>query len=188
MLKTLIAAAAIALSPLAAQAAMIEGQLDIVGVVNVQTSTYEAGGNLDFDQDAPGNRVNFVTGDFADYVSVLDVPTLFDLNFTAPETVYSVGGFVFQALSFFDFDNTFPGRGFAASGTITGNGFDATPGLLTFSTQTTNSSILQASFSSTTTPVAAAIPLPASALMLLTAFGGLGGAAGLMRRRKSRAA
>jgi hypothetical protein len=180
-LKTLIGAAAMAAAlPIAADAAMLNGQLDITGVVNVQTSEFEPGGALDFDQGNIGNFVVIADGDFAPFVSVLDVPTLFDLVFAAPQDVWSVGGFTFQATSFFDFDNDFPGRGFAANGILTGNGFDPTPGMLTLSTQSNNATQTMASFSSTTT--ATPIPLPASVLLLLGALGGMGV---LSRRGKS---
>jgi hypothetical protein len=176
-LRTLIAAAAVALTgammtAAPASAATINGQLDVGGVVNVQSSNFEPGGNLDFDQGNIMNEVVIATGDFATFVSPGDAATLFDLAFSAPEDVYTVGGFTFRATSYFDFDNAFPGRSFAANGVLTGNGFDATQGLLTLSTQSNNAGQTVASFSSTTTTNV--IPLPASVLMLLAALGGLG--------------
>lgn len=150
-----------------AQAAMIDGQLDITGVVNVQTSDFMPGGALDFE----GNgNVIIATGDFAGLLG--SSASLFDLAFSAPELVYSVGGFSFTAIGYFGFDNDLPGRGFAANGVLTAVGYDDTPGLLTLSTQSNNSDQLMASFSSSTT--ATPVPLPASALLLLGALGGLG--------------
>lgn len=166
-LKMLIGAAAIAALPLAAEAVMISGQLDITGIVNVQNSSFVPGGFLDFEGDG---TVVIATDDFSGLFGA--TATLFDLDFVAPEDVYTVGGFTFEATSFFDFDSAIPGRAFSASGVITGNGFDATPGLLRLSTQSTSPTQLIASFSSTTT--ATPIPLPASVLMLMAALGGLG--------------
>lgn len=185
-LKTVIGAGAIALggacvSVAPAQAVMINGQLDITGIVNVQTSDFMPGGALDFDQGSPENLVVIATGDFSS-IPLNTSPTLFDLTFVAPEDVYSVGGFTFTANEYFDFDNAFPGRGFAANGTISGNGFDDTDGLFTLSTQSNTPDQVQASFSSSTT--AMPIPLPASVLMLLAALGGLG----VVSRRRSAAA
>lgn len=176
-LKALVGAAAVALSGATltvapAEAVQISGQLDITGIVNVQTSDFAPGGTLDFDQANLANIVALVTDDFAAFTSVGTAPTLFDLAFNGPGTVYTVGGFTFAADTFFDFDNAFPGRGFAANGTVSGNGFDDTPGLLTLSTQSNNANQIMASFSSTTTTTP--IPLPASVLMLLAALGGLG--------------
>jgi hypothetical protein len=173
-LKALVGAVALALggatmSVAPAEAVQIRGQLDITGVVNVQTSDFAPGGALDFDQGNAFNQVVIATGDFSS-IALGTSPTLFDLDFTAPETVYTVDGFTFTATSFFDFDNAFPGRGFAANGILSGAGFDDTPGVLAFSTQATSSGQVLASFSSSTT----AIPLPASVLMLLAALGGLG--------------
>lgn len=170
------------LSAAPAQAVMINGQLDIIGIVNVQSSIFAPGGTLDFDQASPANIVAFATDDFASFVSVGMTPTLFDLTFTGPVSVYSIGGFTFTANSFFDFDNASPGRGFAANGILSGNGFGATPGLLTLSTQSNSGSQIKASFSSTTT--ATPVPVPASVLMLLSALGGLG----LFSRRRRTAA
>ena len=176
-LKSFIVAMAFALGGAAAsvgqaQAATISygSQLDITGIVNVQSSTFAPGGNLDFDQGNPLTFVVISTGDFAPFVSPGATPTLFDLDFTPSEPVWSVGGFTFTANSYAAFDNAFPLRGFEAFGTITGNGFDPTPGMFALTTQGLSGDQLQASFSSSTI----AIPLPASVFMLLAALGGLG--------------
>ena len=178
--KALIGAAVVALgvslTAVPAQAVMINGQLDIVGTVNVQTSDFQPGGSLDFN----GNGLVLISiGDFAGFVSVGDTATLFDLTFTPAELVYTVGGFSFTANSYFDFDNVIPGRGFASNGILSGNGFDPTPGLLTLTTQSNNVNQMQASFSSSTT-----VPAPATVLLLLTGLGVLG----FVSRRRSAAA
>ena len=146
--KALIGAAVVALgvslTAAPAHAVMIDGQLDIVGIVDVQASDFQLGGVLDF----VGNGTVIISlGDFAAFVSAGDTATLNDLTFTPPEDVYTVGGFTFTANSYFDFDNVIPGRGFASNGILTGNGFDPTPGLLTLTTQSNNVNQLIASFS-----------------------------------------
>ena len=179
-MKALIGAAVVALgtslTAAPAHAVMIDGQLDIVGTVNVQTSNFQPGGALDF---AGNGLVLIALGDFASFVSVGDTATLNDLTFTPPEVVYTVGGFTFTANSYFDFDNIIPGRGFSSNGILTGNGFDPTPGLLTLTTQSNNVNQMQASFSSSTT-----VPAPATVLLLLTGLGVLG----FVSRRRSAAA
>ncbi len=123
-LKSLVAAAAIAALPaalpFASQAAMINGQLDIGGTVNVASSTFLPGGNLDFEGDA---FVVIATGDFDTYINKFDAVTVSDLTFTTPVDVYSVGGFTFTATQFFNYDdNPLPDnkRGFSARGILTG--------------------------------------------------------------------
>ena len=151
-----------------AQAAIIDGQLDITGIVNVNNSTFAPGGFLDFDGDG---TVVIATGDFSS-IALGSSATLFDLDFSAPEDAYSVGGFTFTTDNYFDFDNEFPGRGFSATGVLSAAGYTNTAGLLTLSTQSNTSSQILASFSSSTT--ATPIPLPASVLLLLGGLAGLG--------------
>ena len=185
-LKSIIGAAAVALTGAMltvapAQAVQIKGQIDITGIVDVQNSDFEPGGALVFDHSGTAN-VLIAEGDFSGLAG--STPTLFDLTFTAPEEVWSVGGFTFTALNYSDFDNTFPGRGFSARGTLSGAGFDDTPGIMVLSTQSSSGTQIQASFSSSTSPV----PVPASVLMLLSAMAGLGGLGFLTRRHAGVAA
>ena len=104
-----------------------------------------------------------------------------DIDFSAPGEIYTGGGFTFTASAFDDFIETTNFKAFTATGTITGNGFDATSGSFALSTQETDPSDVRVSFSSTLeSDQVAPIPVPAAGLLLL---GGLGGLAA-MRRRK----
>lgn len=179
-LRTLTLAAAMASFPLVSQAALIQGQLDISGRVNLSNSTFTKTGNVDFDDTV--SEIGFAdiaTGDFSSVNTQYDPnPTQFDFTdiiFSNPGTLYEGGGFEFIATEFFAFDNGAPSLGFMAKGIIRAAGFDDTPGNFSFSTQ---SGVAVASFSSTTTVV----PLPASVLMLMGALGGL---AFLGRRRSA---
>ena len=171
-LKTLIAAAALALSgalavlaPAQAATISVGSQLDIVGVVDVRNSSFQPGGSLIFVGDG---IVNVATGDFAGLIG--STADLFDLNFAPSEKVYSVGGFTFTATKYSNFDNAFPGRSFTARGILSHPDFDNTPGIFALSTQSVSGRQVLASFSSSTM----AIPLPASVFMLLGGLAGLG--------------
>lgn len=167
-LRTLAIAAAVAAVPIAGHAARINGQLDIVGVVNVQNSEFVSGGVVDFDPNT-SSGVLIADGDFTPFSGTAF--DLFDLTLTGTQLVYSGDGLSFTANEFFGFDNDASDgdRGFMARGVLELAGFDATPGLFSFSTQENTAQQVRASFSSTTT----AIPLPASVLMLMGALGGL---------------
>ena len=169
----LIIGAALAVSPMKADAATISGQMDISGLVNLNNSTFSQTGNADL---SDSGVVIQALGDFSSSVSAGDLVALTDIDFTAPGQIWTVGGFAFTASSFYDFiDSTT--KAFAADGVLSGAGFDNTPGTLTFTAQT-NKQTVNVSFSSTTVP----IPLPAGGLLLLTA---LGGVAALRRKRKA---
>jgi len=171
ILKPAIAAAFLALAPLAAAAATISGQIDISGQVNLAGSDFSITGNVDLED--PG-LVTSATGDFATTVSFGDLVALTDIDFNAPGTIWSVGGFMFTASAF---ANIIDGatKSFTALGTVSGVGFDDTAGVLTFTAQGGQSSV---SFSATTV-----VPIPAAGLMLLGALGGLG----MLRRRRKAA-
>lgn len=172
--KTIVAAAMLFIAPMAANAATVYGQLDVSGTVNLGGSTFSPTGNVDF----VGSGIALIaTNDFASYVNAGDTATVIDIDFSTPGVIWSVGGFTFTATSFSGYSNTSP-FAFTAVGQITGNGFSATDGILTFSAQG-NGSFVNVSFSSTT----ATVPVPAAGLLLLTAVGGLG----VARRRKKAA-
>jgi hypothetical protein len=172
------AAAAMAMLPMSAQAVtLISGTLDISGTVNGANSVYTPAGQVDFN--SPG-LVIAATGDFDTFVNPGDPVTLYDFAFaSAPVAIYSVGGFTFTAVNFTDYDNVSPNLGFTAYGTLSGNGFADTRGIMYFTTQ---ASQINVSFSSTTvTPLPAALPMFASGLGVL-------GIAGWRKRKKAKLA
>jgi len=170
ILRAIALMLALMLAPVAAQAATVSGQIDISGTVNLATSDFSATGNVDLND--PGVVLQ-ATKDFSS-VPVFSTVSLFDIDFTAPGAIWSVGGFTFTATSFTNIVNGLF-QGFTAIGTISGNGFDDTNGVLDFSTQGSQAIV---SFSTTTT----AVPVPAAGLMRLT---GLGGIVALRRRKKA---
>lgn len=174
--KALIAAGLLAVAmPISASAAtLIQGVINITGGVNVAGSDFSIGGNVDLISPGVVSPIPGPTGDFAAFVSGGDAVTLTDIDFTAPGTIWEVGGFTFTALSFGDITNA--PNGFHAFGQVTGNGFDATNGVLQFTTQAGTGVV---SFSTTTSTV----PLPAGVLLMGTALAGFG----VMRRRKKAA-
>ncbi len=172
-LAALAVGAALALSPMKADAATITGQIDIGGTVNLNNSAFSASGSADLND--PG-VVLFALGDFDTFVTFGDLVALTDIDFTSPGDIWSVGGFTFTATAFSGFVDAAQ-KAFTAAGIISGNGFDDTNGTLTFTAQE-NDPAVTVSFSTTTVPV----PLPAGGLLLLTA---LGGVAALRRRRKA---
>jgi hypothetical protein len=167
-LRILGLAAAVASLPIAAQAVMITGQLEIAGgLVNLTTVNFEDNGNLDFINNTAD--VDFASGSFSFLQD--SIVSFNNLNFVPGEEIYlGDNGLRFTAQSFSDFDNTSSDWAYMANGTIELDGFEATPGIFAFSTQTTGGQSF-ASFSSSTTPTP--IPVPASVLMLLGALTGL---------------
>lgn len=169
-LRTLAIAAAVAAVPFAAHAVMLTGQLDIVGVVDLDDSDFVSGGFVDFEPNQ-SSGVLIAEGDFAAFSGTTF--DLFDVTLSGSQLVYSGDGLTFTANEFFGFDNDVSDgdRGFMARGLLELAGFESTPGLFSFSTQENSPGQSIASFSSTTT--ATPIPLPASVLMLMGALGGL---------------
>ena len=180
--KTIIAAAAIAAAPVMALAVPITGDVSFSGSVDLANSDFNAGGNVDFLSQV--GMVNVATGDFAAVDGQL--VDLTDIDFNMPGEIFSVGGFTFTADSFREFVDGVqvqPGIDFyrfTATGTLSGNGFDDTMGMLAFSAQSVNGAP-KVSFSSTAASVAA-VPVPAAGLLLLF---GLGGVAAVSRRKKA---
>jgi len=128
MLKNLLLASAVATLPVSALAMTINGQIDISGTVNIPSSDFTVGGNVDLND--PG-FVIFATDDFAS-VPLGSLVTLTDIDFSAPGAIWSVGGFTYTATSY---SHIIDGTevGFMSYGVITGAGFDATDGMLNFS-------------------------------------------------------
>lgn len=172
-LRTLGLAAAVASVPLAAQAVMITGQLEIAGgLVDLATANFENNGNLEFFDNTAD--VDFASGSFSTLTED-SIVSFNNLNFVPGEEIYlGESGLRFTADSFSDFDNSSPDWAYMANGVIELDGFDATPGVFAFSTQTTGGQSF-ASFSSSTTPTSTTpVPLPASVMLLFGALTGLG--------------
>ena len=168
---------AVGLAAGAASAATIDGQIDIAGTYKVGTSTFTATGNVDLNSTGV---VLIADGDFSS-VALGSSAALTDISFLAPGQIWSVGIFTFTATSFTAIMGG-SNPAFTALGTITAVGFDATDGVMTFSSQSGKPNAKKLSFSSTTVP--APIPVPAAGLLLVGALGGLAG----LRRRKATAA
>lgn len=167
MFKSIAVAVALILAPLAVSAMPISGTIDINGGVLVGSSEFTPTGSVVF-ATVPGAEVFIATGDFDTFVDNGDAVTLTNIDFTSPDTIWSVGGFTFTASVFTNIAE----RAFTALGIVSGNGFDDTQGLIQLTTQDGNGVV---SFSSTTV-----VPLPAAGLLLISAFGGLV----FMRRRQ----
>lgn len=173
--KIILAGVFVVATPVVAMAATISGTININGAVNLDNSDFSETGNADLSfQGVVGFPVP--TGDFGDYVSLLDLVDLTDIDFTSPDEIWDVGGFTFTATAFHSFVDLPNAKGFSAEGVISGNGFDDTLGSLSFTAQ---GNTVEVSFSTTTT----AVPVPAGILLMGTALAGFG----VMRRRKQAA-
>ncbi|MFC4670156.1 VPLPA-CTERM sorting domain-containing protein [Seohaeicola nanhaiensis] len=171
--KILATTAVAALLPVMASAATISGQMDISGTVNLGTSNFSAGGNVDLND--PGIVIQ-ATGDFGLFATAFStLVSLTDISFGTPGDIWSAGGFTFTATAFSNIVDA-AAKSFVASGYISGNGYDQTIGSLSFTTQSSGDATV--SFSSTTSPV----PVPAAGFLLV---GGLGAMAALRRRKKA---
>jgi len=170
-LRPAIAAAVLAVAPIAATAATITGSIDISGSVNLGSSDFSTTGSADLND--PGFVV-LSSGDFSSIGAGTSV-TLIDIDFTSPGDIWEVAGFTFTASGFTNFVDTAI-KSFTAIGSVSGNGFDQTSGVLSFTSQGSTGNV---SFSSTT-----AVPLPAAGFLLFGALGGIG----FVGRRRRKAA
>jgi hypothetical protein len=178
LLKSAVVGALLTVAPLAASAATISGTIGITGTVNMGTSVFAIGGNVDLND--PGNVI-IATGDFSVLPTGLagyGTVALTDISFAAPGVIWSAGAFTFTATSFVNFVDEAVNKGFTALGVMTAAGFDATTGIMSFTSQELTSGAT-ATFSSTTV-----VPLPAAGFLLFGALGGLG----FVGRRRRKAA
>lgn len=177
-LKTLYVATAFAGTALVASsvwAAQINGAIDIGGEVTVASTN-----SLDFVDFVNNGSVIVVAGDLDTFINPGDSVVLTDIDFTTPGEIWSVGGFTFTASSFNNvMANLQGGKDFSATGVLAGQGFDPTPGLFQFSSQTSG---ILASFSSSTS-AEAEVPVPATLALVSAGLIVLGAAA----RRRSKA-
>ena len=170
-LRSIVLALGLILAPVLASAATVAGQVELSGTYNPATSSFTAAGGVDMV--SPGT-VQSVTEDFDTYVDPLDAVSFQDVDFTAPGVIWSVGGFTFTATSFTAIAQGFV-QGFSAIGIVSGNGFEDTTGILSFSTL---GNVANISFGIVSAP----IPTPATGGLLLT---GLVAAAALRRRNRA---
>lgn len=135
-----------------ANAAPITGYFNMAGAAILDANLPDAE-SIDFS----GNIVVLgASGDFDLYLDFLDLGTIQDLpDFDNPVAIsdfWTVGGFSFELTHFDSVEQTLAtGLDIVGSGTITGNGFDSTPGIWTFSGQDGGAPV-QFSFSATTVP------------------------------------
>lgn len=160
-----------------AQAAMINGSVSFIGFNQAaicsgacSTATWTG---IDFPAASPNAIAGAVTGDLA----VLDGAflTMSDLLFAnLPTTIWSVGGFTFQGgtINHKDYQNN-TSYDVTIVGTLSGNGYEATPGQWIFTGNTAGNTTASWSASQAQVPVPGTIALLGLGLV----------AAGLVRRR-----
>ena len=151
MLKKVVLSILLAFVSTQSFASLISGQFDFNGLADL-TRNGDGSAYLQIDYvDAPtagSPKAVIATGDFGTYITYGDDVTVTDpWNMTAPQTaLWSVGGFTFDLSAIIINDGSTVG----GNGVITGNGFEATNGYWSFTSQSDNSGTF--SFSSTTVP------------------------------------
>lgn len=154
------------LLPTAATAVTISSssQLDIAAVVDIDNSTFDASGTVEFIN--PGFVV-FSANDFAG-ITPGSLVTLTNVDFTTPGALWAIGGFTYTITAF---TSIFDGlvAGFTADGVVSGNGYEDTETAINF-TVSKPPSLSNVTGSVTTSPV----PLPTGLLLLGTALAGFG--------------
>lgn len=136
VMLAVLAAVALTFASTEANAALINGALTISGGAAFDTASLATATQVDSFHNV---SVQSADGDFASFVSTGDSVTMAAPYVFSPSTptlsLYSVGGFTFDlANSVVEFQNA-NYLLISGSGTITGNGFEATPGTWSFSTQ-----------------------------------------------------
>ncbi len=168
-----------------AHAAQIQGDIDFGGVVTFDTTSLATATrinlwNLSYVLQRQGDFVPFTN--FQDSVTMSSSPWVFSPS-TALPSFWKVGGFTFDLTSatVFSQSNTF--LNIQATGTLTGNGFDPTPALYTFTASRADGGNANTfSYQSKT------IAVPEAGTTALLGIGTLALGVSLARRRKPRAA
>ena len=181
----LLAALFLGLVSRLAQAAQIQGDIDFGGVVTFDTTSLATATRVNLWNSAyvlqrQGDFVPFTN--FLDPVTMSSSPWVFSPS-TALATFWNVGGFTFDLTSSVVLTQSSTFLNVQATGTLTGNGYDPTPAIYSFTASRSDGGNANTfSFQSKTT----VIPEPGA-----TALFGIGALAlgvSLARRRKLKAA
>lgn len=158
-----------ALASQSAQAVQINGTIDLAGVARFNGPLATATQVTSF----RNAHVEFSTNDFATFTNTNDAvaftaPYVFNPS-TAYSPLYSVGGFVFDLAESHIMTQNANALVILGTGTLMGNGFDATPGTWAFSSQNPsgNNKRTRFSFSAGTDAIPTPTPDGGSAIALL---------------------
>ena len=162
MLKKVVLSILLAFVSTQSFAGLISGQFDFVGAATVDRDGV-TGDYVSIDYIGSPTTV-ISTGDFASFISVGDSVAVVDpWTVSAPQTnLWQAGGFSFDLSAITINDGTTVG----GNGVISGNGFDATNGYWSFTSQSSGDGTF--SFSATT------VPAPGIALLLGIGLAGMG--------------